>query len=404
MGKLKLGPELELLVLNDEGELVNRAADILREANHSQVYPEFTKNMVEIGCRPSHDLREIEEDFSRNLAYLVQAAERLGLKATPITSLRTETPIEIRDKNYYKAREIIFGRGYEFSKHSTSTHVHVDLEQDEKDIIRQFHIGIALDPSFVFMSSSPYYRGRNTIKDMRVLRYRNDVYRRCPRLGALVPYPHSLEELSDYFKENLAWLEKELGRMPFEIGSTKLKNEFSAFWGNPRLTLTPEKRTIEIRAPDANNFSNIMAYIALLKGIFNYVHENEVETKVEEKRGRYFTLEDKDSKSLLVLPPFGELKRLEFLGYRYGFESKDIRDYCANMLSIAKKGLEEHEQHYLAPFIEMLEKGRNYSDEIAAVAHRNGYLRDHVLTIPGATQLRLKAYQKFIKDLEGSLS
>ena len=80
-------------------------------------------------------------------------------------------------------------------------HVHIDLEDSEKDRMRQFNLATAIDPSFAFMSCSPYYKGDNTIKDMRVMKYRHEVHKRFPNFCKLVPYQETMGQLYDYFKD-----------------------------------------------------------------------------------------------------------------------------------------------------------------------------------------------------------
>lgn len=401
--ELKLGPELELLVLDEDCNVANGSPEIIEDTNSRYVYKERTHNMIEIGCDPSSNLDQIRYGLGRNLQSVVEAAHRKGLRVAPITTLATNFSPEVKADPYYQKFPKVFGPGNKFMCHSLAAHVHVDLEPGNRERLRQMHLATALDPSFVFMAESFTYNGLHKFNDSRVHFLREHAYEVRPQLVSLIPYQPSMEAYQELFRHNFDWLNQRFDQEGIELTKeSKVTNEFAAYWGSPRFTFKGLKETIEIRAPDANNLSNFMAYIAMLKGVFGFVRENDLKLVAEENE-EYFIVKTVGGKSYLVIPPFEMLKMLEFQGCKEGFRADDVYRYNKNILNIAKRGLEESEQTHLAPFERMLDERANVSDQLMRLAEEEGYMHGPSISFEGARFVRGYAAQEFERDLETNL-
>ncbi|MBW2985269.1 hypothetical protein KY313_01270 [Candidatus Woesearchaeota archaeon] len=391
---MKIGLELEGHLIDKEGTLSNRALEVIADPrNNGDILPELSKTMWEVIAPPESDLGKAYDSFRERLIMLKDIANDYGLRAMPVSSLHNESPIESRDYERprgMRKRIILKNEKRDLEHHLTGTHVHVDRIENDKQAYNQLLLMHAMDPVFSLMSSSPFFHGKNSLKDYRVDIYRNKVFEDFPIQGQLLEYPASLEGAFDRQRECYEDFTKILKEHDLDTDGL---NELNCIWGPLRLT---GFGTIESRASDSNKLSNVIALAALYKGISEYV--NSENPRIEIDNGEYDIGQmfvPKNGK--IIIPSYAQLKDFERIGVEQGLENPLLKKYLSNIVDTCSKGLED--RSYLEPFVRMIFEERNFSDDIVDYAKSNGLEKHDMINGDAAKILRNHIADTYEKDL-----
>jgi gamma-glutamylcysteine synthetase len=350
-GKL-IGLESELTITDGPGRIVYGADDVLHHSNATDnMVSECSFAIVEVISLPASNLVDLETGFRSELDGLSSIVESLGLRAMPISTVGPEQVQAYRDDflRYVFTKQILGKEKFSFFLSVCGTHLHIDREP-EPDVIAQYNLLQSLDPVFVFLSSSSFLMGTNSLNCNRVNSYRNQVFGGNLRLyGQLLDYAESLDQLNLLGDTRAStWLQ-----MVNDERAIDYFNRHNCCWGPIRL----RKKTIEVRNSDANLFSLVMAEAALYKGVNNYVFDNKLGVKIAGS-GETYGITDSE----ITLPPYMALKQMESEGIKDGLKSDNVFKYLTYLVGIAEEGLPYHERRYLAPFKEMLRVRKNVAD------------------------------------------
>ncbi len=371
----RIGIEIEFHLIDKKGSLANVADALLTDKERpSSLRKELTHAMVEVVSPPSVSIQSLAEIMKLELQRIVRTAEKYDVALLPSTTIGLEEPHPRRSPLDTTKRSVLGHSRRIIEGHICGTHTH--QERHGKDL-EQYVLMTAMDPSFSFLSSTPFFRGHNSLKDYRVHLYRNVVYSHMPLQGGLLPYARTGEELEARHKR----IHEEWRRKCAAAGAEEFPREhYRATWGPLRFT----DQTIEARCGDTNLLSNVMAFTALYAGMNRQTERLDLETM------RY---EGKE------LPAYEKLLALQEAGISKGLANSDIKAYLLWLVRESKKGLKEEERRYLEPLEGSLQSERTFSDEITEFARKHKFYAGSRLT-HGFNDIRRFIADRFIEDLE----
>ncbi|MCF7798825.1 hypothetical protein K9M74_02895 [Candidatus Woesearchaeota archaeon] len=374
-----VGLEIEFHLVDETGSIANDADYVLQHPkNDAYAVSELSNAMIEVLCKPATDLLDLAKDVISRVQHTLSLAKEKNLSLLPSTPIGDEV-IEKRKGPRYNKKNVILGderRSLEL--HICGTHIHID--KYEQDIVKQHTVMTALDPLFALMSSSPFFKFKNSLNNYRAEIYRKLVFEEFPEYGELLPYAYSIDEL-EVRQDTLydKWLDicKKYGFN--DEGFTRL----NTCWGPIRFS----QKTIESRSCDTNLVSNVLALATVFAG-FN--RQLDVITKTDDG---YLYGEN-------LLPSFEKLLEFQERAIESGIQDGELHTYLSSLVEFARNGLLEKEKILLFPFERMLTSKRNFSDEITSFAKDGGYYKDSSISAQGSTELRFYLSKKLEEDLD----
>lgn len=383
----KVGLELELLVTDREGRVVNDAEKILDDPRCSDnVVKESTFGVVEFVSTPHDTLYSLDQEVRSELIGLSEIADSYGLITIPISDLSPEgNNIRRFDNSRYKFNSNILGQeGTKTCNAICGTHIHLDKQKED---ISQYNLVESLDPVFAFLSTSPYLQGQNTLNDCRVNSYRNKVFEKFPLHGQLVEYLNSASHRDQQDEIRYStWLDL--------AGDPSAKDHYTmdnTCWGPMRT----RSNTIEARGNDTNILSNIIAMAAFYKGVNDYVKNNKLEVKIGDD---YNVTSDS-----IIIPSYANLKSMEEEGIRHGLKSDKVHGYLRYLMDIANDGLDSSERKYLKPFKQMLVSKNNMANVLKDYSRNIGSQPGQELEAHKAHRMNVAFNEVYQADLAGKL-
>jgi len=390
-----VGLEVELILVNEEGKVVNRADEVIgHPLNSGNILKESTYGVIEVISDPSSSLVELEYLFKKELANLETITNSLSIKAVPISEIGPEDAL-IKRKEPLRYALTAQALGEDKTKLLNSicgTHIHLD---QETDVISQYNLLQSMDPLFVFMSTSPFLRGKNSFNSSRVNVSRNKVFDDSPLHGQLLDYISSLSQIEEQNEKRLAeWL----NRLGNDESAIAVYDRDDTCWGPIRLR-EKNMKTIEMRTADANSLSLVMAMAALYKGVNGYVFGKGLEVRVSDLDNVYGT-----TGSEIILPSYPTLKIWEQEGIKTGLKSDIVHGYLSYLVDIADGGLPNPEKRYLKPFKEMLSQRKNIADVLYGFARTVDPAVNGKISADAANKVNLFMGQMYQRDLAGKAS
>jgi len=350
-----LGLETELSLLDDRGNLSNRAGEIVNHSgNTGNIVPEFCQATVETNPPPSTNIRELEANLHAELNAVHSIADSLGIAEAPLSEVGpgNQARRNLDSRRYALFEEIMGVEHCDMERSFCGTHLHVD---HKIDIVGQYNLLQSMDPVFVLMSSSSFVRGRNTVNCGRVNSFRNEMFRGAPRLNQLLDYVSTEDDLA----------ELERARSDFFLTRLERTEENRRIFGgynNGSSPLRKTEHTIEVRCADSNFPTLAVAMAALYKGVLERTFEvNPIEILISPLDSEWHL-----TSSEIVLPSYRTLKVMESEGIAIGIHSQLVRCYLSYLLMVAEQGLPGDEVRYLQPFKEIVRHKRNVADLIRA--------------------------------------
>jgi len=342
-----LGLESELMLTDVEGNIVNRAKEVLESPlNIGNLVPEYSQAMVEINPKPSAELAKLESNLREELTFLERIAESKGLNAIPLSEIGPgQVSKRIEGYKRYDLYELATGKlSSKADASACGTHLHID---HQNNLVGQFNLYQSMDPVFAFMSSTSFFMGSNSVNCGRVNFFRNNIFSEHPFMTQLLDYVESIEDIHELSKKRREFFVERLG------DSEEIRKTFSGH-KNGSTPIRMTDNTIEIRATDSNLPTLSMAMAALYKGVTEYVFGNNLDIRIADRDNEYGIT----SKEIL-LPNYPTLKQMESAAIREGPQAYIVNEYLSHLVGIAEKGLPEEERRYLTPFKEVLRTKKN---------------------------------------------
>lgn len=393
--------EVEFTTVNENGEMVNKAKDILEYSEGRSIFKhlrkELGKHMIELASTPSSDFDIFASMFLKDIENLSDYAAKHGCQLLPLgTHPGTKIPDIVPDI-WYNAKAAALGiESIRNEAKVCGTHIHYTLPKGivgkqkrikgikrsmAKDLfLNQYNFLIAVDPATItFCQSTPFWYGINYAKDCRTAGYRDfrvikngktieGAYYQTPLLGGLPKYEFTLQDIrviADQRKNE--WLKL--------IASKKYPTNEIATYPTLRFMLGPLRvnkvGTFEYRGLDMNIPDITFGIAALLRHLLEAIEKLELVTMPSDIGiSEPFKLED----DIVYLPPHSSVKYVEFLSTVHGFESKNVYNYCKKLLKLLLQISDLGKNDKALDRIKrMLSERKTTSDEILELAKKNGH-------------------------------
>ena len=384
-GKDLLGLEVEVMLIEENGNISNRASDVFKHSNISKLVPEFSTATIEANPDPSNSIQEIEKNLRYELENLEIIANSMGVKVIPISEVgKQRTQREGYSRRYELFEKIAGSSASNVDKSAVATHLHID---HKNDIVGQYNLLQSMDPVFVLMSTTSYFRGFNTVNCGRLNSFRS-LFPNNPEMNNLLDYIKSPNDLDEIQKKRSNFFISQLG------DNEESRSIFGSY-NNGSSPLRKTDKTIEIRCADGNLPELALSFAAMYKGVLNSVFNNSIEIKISEKDGFY----DYNS-SEIIMPNFNTLKKMEKEGIKKGLKSDIVYAYLNHLLEIANDGLSNDEQKYLIPFENILLSRTNVADLINHYAKSVDPSVNGRINLPTADKVNLFINQIYQSDIK----
>ncbi len=392
--QIQCGLELELLLVDKSGSIVPRASEIVNHStNDGSIVDEFSSSVIELVPDPSSCLNELADLLLKSCDSAKQIAKNREIQFVPSSMLGdffSSEPIET--PRFQMLKEVFTEKEFEITEYYTGTHLHIDkLHTHQK--LDQYNLMTAMDPAFVFLSTTPFTHGQHKFKDHRILDYRYGIFPTQPELHQLSPYAKSLEEVRGTIRDrHEAWCSKveSHGFSRKEVREV-FDDLMKSHWGPVRW----RDKTIEVRSGDACLPSYVIAFAALYLGAVSRIQQENLTMKTEwVPTHQYFNVNN----SSVIIPPFKFLLELEERGAKVGFEDDDVHEYLLSLLEFAEVGLDSAYQIYLDPFREMLDERLNISDRLLAYSEKSDDIAEIRLLLAKWYEDDMKALKSTAED------
>lgn len=361
MQQILFGLELECHLLDERGDIVCRAPDVLGDPRGSGfLLGEGSRSIVEIISPPAADLAVLARNFAECTERALAITADYGMSLLPASSLGPNVELSSNDDPEhprYLAKKTVLGslrRSLEY--HLCGTHVHVDWLEDLDARLRQVHVTTALDPLFALLSTSPLHDGWHVYHVHRVHLLREVVFGDLPLQGALADYSSSLTELATRQHSTLVDWQQRMDELGVVDPGFRLEN---AGWG----PVKPRAHTLEMRSPDANLLSNVFGVVGVLGACVAGLQRGlQVEIlPCEAPAEVLFTL---DPAGTLLLPSFETLRDLQTVAIQEGIHDSKVWGYLGNVLGVARELIDPRQSHFLDPLVAMHSARHVLADEI----------------------------------------
>lgn len=340
------------------------AGDLLGVSRPNEAVTIEPAAQLELSAGPYESLDEASTAFSSFERTLEGILAPVGECVAPIGYHPTATAmsLELIPKRRYEFMDRYLGSKGKFGPYmmrgSASTQVSIDYFSRE-DCLRKLRLSYALVPLFALMcDNSPVFEGRPRTHRL----VRTKIWQRCdPDRCGVVPgaleKDFSLRRYAEYLldtpailvpSDNEEWQYSEdtFGDIYANQTMTRAEVEHavSMFFNDVRL-----KTYIEIRPADAMPIPYVMAYAALIKGLF-YDPKNLDELDVLFSGVDAVQMEQ--AKNELMAD-----------GYQATTYGRSAAELCDRLVELSYRGLGTDERHYLDPLAKLVERRTTLADE-----------------------------------------
>lgn len=257
-----IGVEIELLILNKDYYVVNRANELIKNFRRKGlgVSEECSQSMIEFNTSPVK-VSELAKTLKDNLKKINKAAEELGLKALPFpiilgSGFKSKTT---KRPKYLIKKRVLGEKRFNICKEISGIHFHFDLAEKKSDIIKQLNILNLLDPLIIAISScSQQKRAGDFIHNTRLKRYRYVAYEKYPFQGNVQGVFKSYEDYERDLESNYKKFITENRQRGIDF--SRYCNKYDAIWGPVRINNI--FNTVEVRTLDSNPDINLIIDMA----------------------------------------------------------------------------------------------------------------------------------------------
>lgn len=319
---------------------------------------------LELSAGPFHSLREAEQTFIAFEDTLKQILEPQGMQALTVGYHPSSkaADLELIPKRRYKFMNLYLGGkspyGVYMMRGSASTQISIDYSSTQ-DCLRKLRIAFALVPVLsLICDNSPVFEGEPSKHPL----VRTEIWRycdpdRCGVVPGIMNAGFTLHDYAEYLmnapailkpckKEQWCYTERTFKEIyeDKEITRAEVEHITSMFFTDVRL-----KTYIEIRPADALPIPYVLAYAALIKGLF-YNNEN---------------LATLDNLLANVQAADIEAAKTELMehGYEAQVYNKEVTFWTDELIRQAKNGLAPNEQHYLEPLATLVAKRQTLAQQ-----------------------------------------
>lgn len=351
----QLSEQYPLKTVDDEGDLLG----VARRGEAVTIEPAA---QIELSAGPFDTLEHASSVFEAYESTLQNLLAKQGMHivAQGYHPSATARSLELIPKrrydfmNRYLSAKDIYGPC--MMRGSASTQISIDYTST-RDCLRKMRLAYALVPLLSLMcdNTSIFEGKQRPHKLMRTDIWRHTDCDRCGLVPGALSKDFTLEDYASFvldtpaivMPDNGSWSysEKTFGELYADRTMTEKEIEHAVSMQFPDVRL---KTYLEIRPADSMPIPYVIAYAALIKGLF-YCSES---------------LDALDSLfENVTAEAFEQAKdNLMELGYQATVYGKPVADVCDTVIAIATKGLPEKDRAYLAPIAELVQKRTTLAD------------------------------------------
>lgn len=319
---------------------------------------------LELSAGPFSSLVEANDTFSAFEETLERILAPVGERALTL-GYHPSAPaqdLELIAKRRYQFMNLYLGakdsHGICMMRGSASTQVSIDYTSTA-DCLRKLRLAFALVPIFsLICDNSPVFEGAlRTHPLMRTEVWRHVDTDRCGLVPRVLDASFDLRDYAAYIldapailvpckKEQWCYSERTFGEIYAERTMTReeVEHAVSMFFNDVRL-----KTYIEIRPADAMPIPYVIAYAALVKGLFYHAENLDA---LDELFAGISTNDFEQAKDNLMQH-----------GYDAHVYGKPVATWCDTIMELAARGLDECERAYLEPLAALVAKRTTLADQ-----------------------------------------
>ncbi len=312
---------------------------------------------VELSIQPQNSIREIDLIYKRFLQDITPVLEDwnrvlMAVGYQPVSSIR-DIPLLPKERYKYMYDYFVDRGKYAHNMMKGTASIQVNLDyKDEEDYIKKNRVAYFLAPLvYTVFDNGPFFEGELCRKgSIRSLIWENCDRDRCGLIDAVFTEKFGYTTYAEYLLNRSPIIIKEGSEFTY-VGGKLIRDIFDPDKYSPAeidhlLTMVfPDVRTkqhIEIRMGDTLPYPYNFGFLAFWKGLL-YDEEN--------LDAIYQEIDSYDLDNIREMR-----NRIEREGVNTTLGGKDLRDRFGQLVSLARKGLNQEEVSYLAGIEEMATK------------------------------------------------
>jgi hypothetical protein len=420
------GMEVEFATLNDKGQMVFRAGEIIdtvkKKDKHTGITGDCGENMIEVQSFPSTRVSNTAFNLLENIKRVLEVAKKKQVVIFPCGTYPGRFIPRIRKKDWYQAKSQVIGNdrfltaGMCFGYHNHYTLPKSVFDNKTKflknlvnsklkeSLISSYNLSIAMDPvMLVFLQSSPFVQGKYLAKDSRAVIYRGGdafnyqkgLYSDFQYFGALPKYKHTLSDLMVTLKtRQRLWIKKMKisGLNPELILKDTSILDFS--WNPVKIN---KLGTLEQRSMDSNHPKNIIAASMLIKFVLREVQRRFLKVMPSDIGAKEpFKIEG----DTLHIPPYSLIKKHEVRAAYDGLENIEVSNLCSRFIKLAKSCMGDNYDKILNPLFVMVKKKETVADKIIKRFKHKGYGLEDTIPDKICAEEALRSSSQLLSEIE----
>ncbi len=351
------------------------AGDLLGVSRPNEAVTLEPAAQLELSAGPYESLEEASAAFSSFERTLADILSPAGERVAPVGYHPTATAmsLELIPKRRYEFMDRYLGSKGKFGpcmmRGSASTQVSIDYFSRD-DCLRKLRLAFALVPLLALMcDNSPVFEGRpRTHRLVRTKVWQHCDPDRCGVVPGIMEGSFTLRRYAEYLLDTPAILipgskgqwdysERTFGDIYANQPMTRadVEHAVSMFFNDVRL-----KTYIEIRPADAMPIPYVIAYAALIKGLF--YDQNNLDA-LDRLFAGVDAAQVEHAKEGLMAD-----------GYRATPYNRPAAELCDRLVELAYGGLKPRERHFLDPLAELVRRRTTLADEAVVECGMNGDL------------------------------
>jgi gamma-glutamyl:cysteine ligase YbdK (ATP-grasp superfamily) len=270
---VKKAIEAEYWVVDSEGALTT-PGELTEVSEYTE--KEFVEPLFEMKTPPCETFAELRETFIDQLGEVLARADELDKLLVPLGTPINCEEIDRLSSERGRIQNRVIGAEFDYANYCAGTHFHFE----QRNVVDQLNLLIALDPALALLNSSPYFQGTYVANGARAYLYRKNCYEDYPKHGQLWDYVDTVGEwerrLQHRFEE-FKTAAIEAGVDPGDVDANFTPH--TVVWTPVRLR--EEMSTVEWRSPDAALPSQILRLSREVNAMMERVPNSVVRTDAD---------------------------------------------------------------------------------------------------------------------------
>jgi len=419
----KTGYEIELAILDNDGNISNTAPEILDIAKKKlpelPIKKEIPQHMLEIHSFPSIHVQNTALSLIENVEKVMDVIHKKDCYLFPLgTYPGTFTPKVWEVERYIISAKVLGKEKYDYAfSVCHGFHCHYTMPRGVFDykkgflkeltdskvkqtLIDSYNMLIAMDPVLTtLLQSSPFVSGKYIAKDSRnllwrggkKLRYVEGVFSKYQQLGGLPPYKQTLTDLMQSLRNKDQRWKKGLRKAGVSERIIKKKPLLDFVWCPVKVN---KLGTLEQRGMDMNHLRYVIAASVLIKYVLRKIQQDFLlvmpsDIAIEEP----FKIEG----NVVFVPPHTYVRNeLQYLSDYEGLGNKTILDYCKRFIRFATSIMHSRYKPVIGPILKMLDEEETVSDAIIKKVKKMGYTTKDKLPQKVCQEIALYSAEKLL--------